>query len=99
MAVYRLQYKTFSFAVAGDGLEQSWTIPHGTKSVAFEAVGGSVAMRNVTGSAADSWVLAENRPEVLNTELISGHKIYFTAAEGVSMRTRRVAFGEPGGHV
>ncbi len=80
-----LEYQTLTFAAAGDGLEQAFTIPHGIGSIAFQNTSGTIVRRNVTGTSADAWTLQANLPQGFDTRNMGGIVIYFTGSEGATL--------------
>ena len=80
-----LEYQTLTFAVAGDGLEQAFTIPQNIASIAFQNTAGTIKRRNVTGSSAAGWTVANEFPQGFDTRNMSGIVIYFTGTEGATL--------------
>jgi hypothetical protein len=81
----KLQYETLTFENAGDGLEQTFTVPNDVGSLAFQVTAGTVVRRNVTGSSADGWTVANGLPQGFDMRSLEGEAMFFTGTEGAIM--------------
>lgn len=81
----KLQYETKTFEAAGDGLEQTFAVPGNVVSLAFQVTAGTVTRRNVTGSSADGWTVANGLPQGFDMRSLESEVMYFTGTEGAVM--------------
>jgi hypothetical protein len=64
-----------------DGTEKTYNVPANTYSLALHAVGASITMRKVSGSAI-GWTIADGEKEAFETRTVAGERIYFIGASG-----------------
>ena len=82
-----------TFSATGDGLEQSYIIPSGTKSLAFRA-STDVDLRKTTGTGGDKWVIKSSLPESWNDiEQLHGDTLYFTGIQDSTLTIRKFTTG------
>ena len=72
-----------------DGTEKTYDVPANTASLALHAVGGSITMRKVSGSAT-GWTFADGEKEAIETRTIAGERLYFIGTTG-KLEIRRLA--------
>ena len=67
-------------------IEQAYTVPNDTGSIAFHAVGGDVAMMSEAGGA--EWTIMEGEKESINTRDLANEVMYFTGNTGTTLEIR-----------
>lgn len=69
-------------------LEQNYTVPGGTRSIAFQAVGGKIDMRLKTGTGTNEWPLNSGDKETISGVDHAGDTFYFTGVDGAVLHIR-----------
>ena len=80
-----IQYDKLTFAAAGDGLEQTFTVKKNVLSLAFQVTAGSVVRNNVTAQGTVGWTVANGLPQGFDMRSLEGEVIFFTGTEGATM--------------
>ncbi len=70
------------------GVQEVFTVPDDTGSIAFHAIGGSVTMRNTTSG--DGWTIRQGEKEAISTRQVSNEVIYFEGSTGTTLEIRRL---------
>lgn len=74
-------FKILTFTALGDGLTQSFTIPLGTRAVAFKA-DGNVWQHPEAGKGANFWPVSQGGGESVIARGDEKEVLYFTGDEG-----------------
>jgi len=68
------------------GVQEEYTVPNNTGSIAFHAVGGDVTTR--ASAAGDTWTMTNGEKEAISSRDISNEVMYFEGDTGTSLEIR-----------
>jgi hypothetical protein len=77
-----LQYETLSFTGAE---EKIFTVPTDVVSLAFQVTAGTIVRRNVTGTSADGWTVANGLPQGFDMRSLEGEVMFFNSSGNATM--------------